>query len=159
MCEHCPLLRTVRTTAPALAKPLRQCPACALPMDITQPHTVCPGCLVYALLHQNTFIQRWHDIHDTLRPTPPIQQHQSIHTPNPSSVQGASCHLDGSPIPTMPVPTRHPRHVLDLTIHQHDNNEIAAVLARSTTTNNTQVHISHPHMGPPIPPAPHNANE
>ena len=46
----------------------------------------------------------------------------------------------------MPVPTRHPRHVLDLTLHQHDTNEIAAMIARSTTTNGTHVHLSHPHM-------------
>ena len=120
MCEHCSLLRTVRTPTSSPSMHLRQCPACALPMDDTPPHTVCPGCIVYAFLHQNTFLQRWHDIQDTLRPIPPIQQHQSTHKPNPIIVSGGSCHLDGAPIPPMPVPTRHPRHVLDLTLHQHD---------------------------------------
>ena len=46
MCEHCHLLRTVRTPTPSQSMPLHQCPACALPMDNTPPHTVCPGCIV-----------------------------------------------------------------------------------------------------------------
>ena len=46
----------------------------------------------------------------------------------------------------MPVPTRPPRQVLDLTLHQDDTNEIAAVIARSTAANSAHVHLSHPHM-------------
>ena len=52
-------------------------------MNNTPPHTACPGCIVYTLLHQNTIIQRWHDIQDTLKPTPPLQHHRSIHSPDP----------------------------------------------------------------------------
>ena len=101
---------------------------------------------LYALLHQNTFLQRWHDIQDTLRPTPPLQQHHSIQNPTPIIVPGGSCHLDGALIPPMPVPTRPPRQVLDLTPHQHDTNEIAVVIARSTAANSAHVRLSHPHM-------------
>ena len=52
---------------------LRQWHACVLPMEATPPHSVCPGCIVYALLHLNTFLQWWHDIQDTLKPTPSLQ--------------------------------------------------------------------------------------
>ena len=139
MCEHCPLLRTARTQTTSTTRSLRQCHACALPMDDTPPHTVCPGCIIYALLHQNRFIQRWHDIHDTPRPIPPLQQHHSIHNPN-------AVHLDGAPIPPMPFPTPPPRQVIDLTLYPHATNEIATVFARSTTANSAQVHLSHPHI-------------
>ena len=146
MSEHCPLLRTARTQTTSTPIPLRQCHACALPMDDIPPHTVCPGCIIYTLLHQNTFLQRWYDIQDTLRPTPPLQQHHSIHSPTSVLVPGSSCHLDGAPIPPMPFPTPPPRQVIDLTLHPHATNEIAAVFARSTAANSAQVHLSHPHI-------------
>ena len=101
-------------------------------MDNTSPHTVCPGCIVYALLHQNTFLQRWHDIQGTRRPTPPLQQHHYILSPAPALGLDISCHLGGTPIPPTPSPTPPPRQVIGLTFHPHADNEIAAVFTRST---------------------------
>ena len=115
-------------------------------MDTTPPHTVCPGCIDHALLHQNTFLQRWYDVHDTFRPTPPLQQHRSIHSPDPILGSGISCHLAGTPTPSTLSTKPTPRQVIDLTLHQHADNEIAAVFARSTADPSAMVHLSHSRM-------------
>ena len=119
MCEHCPLLRTARNQTPSTPMSLRRCHACVLPMDATPPHTVCPGCIVYALFHQNTFLQRWHEIQGTIKPTPPLQHHRSIHRPAPVLGPGILCHLGGAPTPPKSFPTTPPRHVIDLTLHPY----------------------------------------
>ena len=146
MCENCPPLWTARTTTTATPLHLRRCHAYALPMDVTPPHTVCPGCIVYALLHQNTLLQRWQDIHDTLRPTPPIQQHRFIHSPDPILGPGISGNLAGTSTPPTHSNTPTPRQVIDLTLHQHADNEIVAVFARSTADTSAMVHRYHSHM-------------
>ena len=107
---------------------------------------MCHGRIVYALLNQNTFLLRWHDIKDTLRPTPPLQHHHSIHSPAPALGPGISCHLGDTPTPSTSSPTHTPQHVINLTLHPHADSEIDMVFARSTTDNSAQVHLSHSHI-------------
>ena len=146
MCEDCQLLRSARTPPTKTSMPLRQYHAYFVPMEATSPHAVCPGCIVYALLRQNTFLQRWHNIQDTLKPTPPLQQHRFIHSLDPILGTGISCHLGGTSTPPTPSPTPPPRQVIDITLHQHANNKIAAVFAQSTADNSAMVHLFHPRM-------------
>ena len=146
MCHQCPLLRTAHTQTTSTPMPPRQCHACTLPMNDTSLHAVCPGCIVYTLLHQNAFLQRCHDIQDTLLPTPPLKQHHSIHIPTPILVTGRSRHLDGTPIPPTPFNAPPPQQVFDLTLHPYATNKISAVIDRSTAANSAKKHLSHPHM-------------
>lgn len=58
MCEHCNLLHSHRH--PTVPTPANNSAygVCAMISDTTSKHRTCPACIVYALLHQNTFLQR-----------------------------------------------------------------------------------------------------
>ena len=146
MCKQCQFMWSALYHTSTLSLPQRRCQACALPMDDTPPHTAYPGCLVYALLHQNIIFQRWHDIQDALKPAPPLQQHRSIHIPDAVLGTFPPQTLGGTPSPPALSPTHPPRHVIHLTLHAHAYIEIDAVLAPSTADNSSQVHLYHPHM-------------
>lgn len=68
ICEHCDLLRHVHTKSST-----NDCPVCASP----------PACLIYALIHQNTFAQRWSEIQLEIQTTPTAQIHTSLNSPSP----------------------------------------------------------------------------
>ena len=58
MCEHCNLLQSVIYPPTSTPQPTPICGSCVLTSDAIKPHLVCPGCIVYALIHQNTFLQQ-----------------------------------------------------------------------------------------------------
>ena len=75
MCEHCTLLRSHKhRNGPILANQNNT-------VSTPQP---CPVCIIYALLHRNTFLQRWNDITATAPPASPLQTHRSVHHPMPT---------------------------------------------------------------------------
>ena len=41
----------------------RICWACALPDNTIKREVTCFGCIIYAFIHQNTFLYRWNEIH------------------------------------------------------------------------------------------------
>ena len=78
MYEYCDQIKHVLTQSPVTA-----CPACAIPLSATDtPHT-CSRCVLYALIHQNTFAHRWNDIQTTLTTTRHQQIHPSFNDPQP----------------------------------------------------------------------------
>ena len=138
MCEYCDQLKHVLTQSPVTA-----CPARARPFFATDtPHT-CSRCLLYALIHQNTFAQRWNDIQHMLTTTRPQQLHASLNTPQP--VKHTSPPQDKedpsvSDIPPKTATTRtHPTMIVDLAISSHT---LEAIQQFMTAT--PAMHISHP---------------
>ena len=124
--------------------------ACALPMNKIPPHTACSGYIIYVVLHQNIFLQRWHDIQDALRLAPPLQTHRSIHSPAPVISTITSHHHSGtlnlSPLSYAPSP----RHIINLTLNEHTVIAIDKILAETTAHDNARVHLSHPQVPPKL---------
>ena len=106
MCDQCAPLRSHKHRhSPALANH-SVCGACNLTSDtINTPHP-CPACIVYALLHQNTFLTRWDDIITTAPPASPLQAHRSIHHPTPPP-SALPINPNRPPTPTTPLPPPH----------------------------------------------------
>ena len=78
MCDYCDLIRYVLTKAPT-----NDYPVCATStVDAGTPGT-CPKCVVYALIHQHLFAQRWDKTHIVVRPNPSAQINPSLNTPHP----------------------------------------------------------------------------
>ena len=76
--EHCNLLRHIITRSHT-----NTCPACASPHEVTDTTSTCPDCVVYALLYQNTFNQRWTAIQTAANTIRPAQLYPSINSPPP----------------------------------------------------------------------------
>ena len=144
MCEYCDQLQRVLTPSPVTA-----CPACARPLSaIAKPHT-CSRCVLYALIHQNTFAQRWDDIQHMITTTRPQQIHASLNTPQPvphTAPPRAKEEASVSAVPpiTDVTPPR-PQFRVHLAITSHSLAAITQVLAAVPTKNHcTTLHLSHP---------------
>ena len=144
MCEYCDQLTHVLTPSPVTA-----CPACTKPLsDTDTPHT-CSRCVLYALIHQNTFAQRWSDIQTSHTPIRPQQIHASLNTPQPvkhitpPSDKGKP-RVNVLPNTTAVIRTR-PNIHLNLALTQHTLQAIQQVLTATPATRTcTTTHISHP---------------
>ena len=75
MCKYCDLLRHVLTQSSRNA-----CSSCASPYTGTEHPIIYSGCVVYALIHQNTFSQRWNEIQLIVTAIPSVQTHPSINS-------------------------------------------------------------------------------
>ena len=120
------------------------CGACNLTSDtIPTPHP-CSTCIVYALLHQNTFLKRWDDITATAPPASPLQAHRSIHHPTPTPY-ALPIHMHHSPATTTPLLRHVSQPLIDLTLTAHTIAAIEAVLPVDNPTLPTaHIHITHP---------------
>ena len=83
MCEQFNLLRSTRIRSSSTRGSTTFCGACGHPTDTTHTHVTWSICVVYVLLHQNKFHQRWNGIQVATMLTPPIQAHRSIHSSSP----------------------------------------------------------------------------
>ena len=144
MCEYCDQLQRVLTPSPVTA-----CPACARPLSATdKPHT-CSRCVLYALIHQNTFAQRWDDIQLMITTPRPQQIHASLNTPQPVTHK-APLPVHENPsvssIPPNTITTRqHPIMVVDLALTSHTTEAIQQfITAHPAAHRCTTTHISHP---------------
>ena len=78
MCEYCYLIRYVLTKSPT-----NDCPTCASPYPDDGIPSTYASCIIFALIHQNTFAERWNDIQNSLTPTQQQQLHPSLNNPQP----------------------------------------------------------------------------
>ena len=145
-CEYCTLLRSHRHRHGPISANHSVCGACDLPSDTTSTPRVCPACIVYTLLHKNTFFQWWNDIQTTAPPATPLQAHRSLHHPTPAP-SAMSTHPRRPLAYTTPL-TRHVFHsLIDLTFTIITINAIEVVLPADIPTHTTvHVHIAHPTM-------------
>ena len=78
MCKYCDQLQHVLIPSPVTA-----CPVCARPLFATDKPHICSRRVLYALIHQNTFANRWNDIQTASTATRPTQLHPSLNSPPP----------------------------------------------------------------------------
>ena len=76
MCEYCDLLHRVICKSPT-----NDCPACTIPNTDANNLSTCPICVLYALVHQNKFSQRWNDIQTAVPTTRRAQINASLNSP------------------------------------------------------------------------------
>ena len=146
MCEYCDLLQPVIRKSPT-----NDSPACALPL--TDAHTLfaCSICILYALIHQNTFAQRWTTVQTTVPTTRNVQIHASLHSPQrmecatPPRKRGIPIQSD---IPIATVNTPPSTHMsVNLTLTETTRGTISQILTMQPATHRcTRVHIPHPVM-------------
>ena len=143
MCEYCDQLKHVLTQSPVTA-----CPACARPLSATDtPHT-CSSCVLYTLIHQNTFAQRWSDIQTPLTTTRHQQLHPSLNSPPP--VKHTTPPSDnGKPSGAiLPIPTditrTQPNMLVNLALPTHTLAAIQQVLTATPISHQcTTTHVFH----------------
>ena len=146
MCDHCTLLRSHKLRHGPILANHSVCGACALPSDSISTPQPCPACIVYALLHQNTFLKRWNDITTTAPPASPLQAHRSVYHPT-SAPSTMSIHSRRPPAMNTPVPRHVSQPLIDLTLTVHTIAAIEAVLPVDKLTRTTaHIHIAHPIM-------------
>ena len=144
MCEYCDQLQRALTASPVTA-----CPACARPLSATDtPHT-CARCVLYTLIHQNTFAHRWNDIQTVLTTTRHLQIHASLNTPQPVKHTAPPCDKEEpsvSVITPITANTRtHPTMSVDLALTSHALEAIQQFMTATPATNHCNTaHISHP---------------
>ena len=156
MCEHCDLLRSARhrsgssstTPNPPLVSP-RLCGAYSNPDDTSSHDLACSSCVVYALLHYNTFRIRWNSIQVARPPTTPTQVHRSIHSP--TSGQGLSSSQQHRRTTMPPTPTPSPCHTsrptTNFTLPPHITQEMDTFIQAAPNAHNSNtVHLPHPTM-------------
>ena len=146
MCEHCNLLRLVVYHTTSNPQPRHRYNACALTTDEIPHHHAFPDCIVYILLRQNKFLQRWHDIQEAIKSASPLQTHRSIHSLTPVTGTTTPHHHSGTPNSSSPSPTHSPRHIINLKLNEHIVIAIDKVLAATMAHDSVRVHLSHPQL-------------
>ena len=142
MCEYCDQLKYVPTQSPATA-----CPVYAKPNSDT-PST-CSDCVLYALIHQNTFVQRWNDVQTSLTTTRRQQIHPSLNYPQPVE-HTTPPHDKGRPgVSVLATDTNTtqtwPNMFINLALTTHTLGGIRQVLMTTPASRLcTTTHISHP---------------
>ena len=144
MCIYCNLLQHV-----LIKSPINDCSACASPHTGIETQVECSACVVYALIHPNTFAQRLNEIQMTVIPIPYAQIHISINiahlweTATPSQRQRTphvfilDPRTDATPIPN--------RMTVNLVLTQHTLEEIHQVVTSIPDSNEcSTVYIHHP---------------
>ena len=76
MCEYCDLLQHVIRKSPT-----NDFLACAMPHTDANTLSTCSVYVLYALIHQNTFAQRWNDIQTAVTTAQRIQINASLNSP------------------------------------------------------------------------------
>lgn len=122
--------------------------ACAAPIAGTGTPLTFSGYLVYALIPQNHFTQRWNENQLAVTPTPSAQINTFLHIPHPieeaislrwqgaPSVSKLSKRTDSTPIPT--------QMTVNLVPTQHTLEEIHQILTSIPASHQcTKVYISH----------------
>ena len=144
MCEHCALLRHVITKSST-----NDCPACASPHTDDGIPSTCAGCIIFALIHQNTFAERWTALQHNLAPAPPSQLHPSLNSPqydliaSPTTQQDASSLARVKPHQDSTSPVL--RTTINLLLSSHTQQAVQQVLAANPSSPlSTTVHIFHP---------------
>ena len=105
--------------------------------------------MVYALICQNTFFQRWHAIQLVVTPTPFAQIDTSFHNPNPIEKAILPRRKDIPYVSNLAPTTKStqaPTHLsVNLILSQHTLQEIHQVLIATPNSNTcSKVHICHP---------------
>ena len=146
MCEYCDLFHHVIRTSPT-----KVCPACAMPNADANNLSTCPICVIYALLYQNMFAQRWNDI-QTVVPTTRCAQIHASHNSLQRKECATSPHKRGLPIgsnvPTATVSTASSTHMfVNLALTENTLGTIRNILATLPATHRcTNIPIPHPVM-------------
>ena len=146
MCEYCDLFHHVIRTSPT-----KVYPACAMPNADANNLSTCPICVIYALLYQNMFAQRWNDI-QTVVPTTRCAQIHASHNSLQRKECATSPHKRGLPIgsnvPTATVSTASSTHMfVNLALTENTLGTIRNILATLPATHRcTNIHIPHPVM-------------
>ena len=143
MCEYCAQLKHVLTQSSVTA-----CQEFSRPLSATdKPHT-CSRCVLYALIHQNTFAHRWDDIQHMLTTTRPQQIHASLNTPPPKHTapphDKGEASISAVP-PTTTTARTHPTMIVELALTSHTHEAIQQILKATPAANHcTTTHIPHP---------------
>ena len=144
MCEHCALLQHIITKSST-----DDCPACASPHTDDGSPSTCAGCVIFALIHHNTFAERWIEIQYDLAPAQPTQLHPSLNsqqhdlTASPTNQQDASSLSLAKPETYSTSPVL--RIAINLVLSSHTKQAVQQVLAVNPSLPLcTTVHISHP---------------
>ena len=144
MCEYCDLLHQVIRKSPT-----NDCPACAMPHTDANDLSTCLLCVLYALVHQNTFDQRWNDIQTSLTATRQQKVHSSLIYPKP--VKNATPPRDKGRPSVLVLATKtdttqtRTNIVINLTLTARTLGAIQQILRAIPTTNQCTIkHISHP---------------
>ena len=133
MCEHCSLLRHAITKSPT-----NDCPAYASShLDNGSPST-CVSCIIFALIHQHIFAERWDDMQHNLAPTQPTLLHPSLNSPQSDHSASPAHTYEASPGSThVPQPTSSAsvvRHSIILVLPPHTHMEIQKVLTSNPSS-------------------------
>ena len=115
------------------------CRSCAIAHDTSTVHLVSLGCVVFAFIHQNIFLQRWHEIHAAMTRAPPTQVHDSINSPPLIAIT----HQFSTPQTISPSRGRQP--ILILAPTQHTILVVEALLdTANSSLSDTSVHLYRP---------------
>ena len=144
MSEYCDLIRYVLPKSPTNVYP-----SCATPQSGADIPSIFSGCIIYALIHQNIFSQRWNDIQLAVTATPPAQIHTSLNSPQPIASTTTTQQLYGphvlsqaSKADLSPATTR---RSVTLAMTTHTLGEIRHVLTTTLSSPlSTKVYIYHP---------------
>ena len=150
MCEHCALLRHVITKSSTNA-----CPACASPHSDDGIPSTCTGCVIFAIIHQNTFAERSTELQHNLAPAQPSQLHPSLNSPQPghraSPAQTYGASTESSPVLQPASPASVIRHCTNIVLPLHTHTEIRQVLTSNPSSPKcTNIHLDHPTMPLPM---------
>ena len=146
MCEHCALLRHVITKSST-----NDCPTYASQhTDDWIPFT-CAGCTIFALIHQNTFAERWTELQHNLASAQPTRIHPSLNSQqhdlfaSPTNRQDTSSPPLANPKPESTSSVL--RTAINLVLSSHNRQAVQQVLANIPSSNLcTTVHISYPDL-------------
>ena len=144
MCEYCALLRHVLTNSHTNDYPL-----CASPHPNERIPTTCTSCVVFALIRQKLFVERWNDIQHRLVPAhqsqlrPSLNSSQSGNSALPTRQHGTSplSNQAPTPAPTSVVVRIYINFILSLQTYV----KIQKVLTTNPSSPLcTMIHIAHP---------------
>lgn len=140
MCEYYNLFRLIIRHTLATPHPNISCGVYAITNDVISPQLACPGYIVYALIHQHTFLQRWNDVQATITPSPPLQTHRYIDSPIPVTSTTSSTPIWCKPISSSLLPSHALQPDINLSLLQYTVSEIDNV------HDSIQVHLTYPNM-------------
>ena len=131
MCEYCTLLRYVLTKSQT-----NDCPACASLQPDEGIPSACASCVVYALINQNIFAERWNEMQHALAPAQQPQIYPSINGPQPG-LRPSSLKTHRASPPT--------HRAINLDLTERKLAKIRHVLTVTPNSNNCiNVHIIYP---------------
>ena len=144
MCEHCALLRHVITKLST-----DDCPACASPYTDNGSPSTCASCIIFALIHQNTFVERWNDMQHGLAPDRSSQLHPSLNSPQPDHSVSPAQTYGASPESTNVLQLASSasviRHCTNLVLSPHTHIEIQTVQTSNPSSPLcTKIHLDYP---------------